>query len=136
VQVLKSFIAGFISTLIFHQGVLALLHAADISPRAAYVMTPTAPLQIPSVISLAFWGGVWGIALWYLIRGRKPASYWTMATVIGALGPTLVALLVVLPLKGMPVGGGWDPKLIVGGLILNGAWGIGVALLMRLMQRR
>ena len=28
-----------------------------------------------------------------------------------------------------------DPKIIVGALLLNGAWGLGVALLMRLLNR-
>jgi hypothetical protein len=44
-------------------------------------------------------------------------------------------LFLVFPLKDMPMAGGWDPKLIVGALILNGAWGVGMALLMRLMHR-
>jgi hypothetical protein len=39
-----------------------------------------------------------------------------------------------MPLKGMPIAGGWDPKLIVGALILNGAWGVGMALLLRAMR--
>ena len=30
---------------------------------------------------------------------------------------------------GLPVGGGWKPDLVVGALLLNGAWGAGVALL-------
>ncbi len=52
------------------------------------------------------------------------------------MAPTLVALLVVLPLKGMAVGGGWKPDIVVGALLLNGAWGIGVAALMRLFGAR
>ena len=52
------------------------------------------------------------------------------------VGAVAVALLVVFPLKGMPVAGGWDPKILVGALLLNGAWGIGVAVLMRLMGAR
>jgi hypothetical protein len=36
----------------------------------------------------------------------------------------------------MPVAGGFDPKILIGALILNGAWGFGVALLMRLMGQR
>jgi hypothetical protein len=44
-----------------------------------------------------------------------------------------VALFVVFPLKGMPMAGGWDPKVIVGALILNGAWGLGCALILRYM---
>ena len=61
---LKAFIAGFVSTLVFHQGVLWLLYAGGISPRAPWNMTPVPPLNIPAVISLAFWGGLWGIVLW------------------------------------------------------------------------
>ena len=37
---LKAFIAGFASTLIFHQGVLWLLYAGGFSPRAPWNMTP------------------------------------------------------------------------------------------------
>ena len=131
----KAFIAGFISTLVFHQGLLGLFFLAGISPRAPYSMLATAPLGVPSVFSLAFWGGVWGIALWWSIRGKAGSAYWLWAAIIGALGPTVVALVVVFPLKGPPLAGGWDPKLIVGALLLNGVWGLGVALLMRWISR-
>jgi hypothetical protein len=134
-EYIKAFVAGFISTLVFHQGVLAALYAAGISPKAPFAMAPTAPFQIPAVISLAFWGGLWGIALWLAIRGAPELRYWLLALVLGALGPSIVALFVVFPLKGMPMAGGWDPKIIIGALLLNGAWGLGVALLMRLMAR-
>jgi hypothetical protein len=129
---LKAFIAGFVSTLVFHQGVLCLLYTGGFSPRAPWNMTPVPPLHAPAVISLAFWGGVWGIVLWVLIGASGGGAYWIKALVIGALGPSLVAWFVVMPMKGMGLAGGWDPKIIVGALLLNGAWGLGVALLMRL----
>ena len=132
-EFLKAFSAGFVSTLTFHQGVLAVLYAAGFSPKPPFPMTATAPFRVPAVISLAFWGGLWGIALWLVIRGAPDLRYWTLAVALGALGPSLVALFLVLPLKGQPVAGSWDPKIIVGALILNGAWGLGVALLLRLM---
>jgi hypothetical protein len=90
---------------------------------------------VPAVMSLAFWGGVWGIAIWPLLRHAAGSAYWLRALLIGAVGPSAVALFVVFPLKGMGVAGGWDPKIIVGALILNGAWGLGVALLMSWMLR-
>lgn len=130
---LAAFIAGFISTLVFHQGVLAALHARGLWPKPAWPMTPTPPFRVPAVISLAFWGGLWGIALWLLVRGLTEAPYWSAAVAFGALAPSAVALLVVFPLKGMPLGGGWAPKVIVPVLVLNGAWGLGTALLLRLM---
>ena len=132
-EYLKAFIAGFVSTLVFHQAALAALYAAGLSPKAPYAMTATAPFQVPTVFSLAFWGGLWGVALWLVIWDMAAPGYWAFAVALGALGPSLVALFIVFPLKGLPVAGGWDPKVIVGALILNAAWGLGVALLMRLM---
>jgi hypothetical protein len=135
-QFLKSFLAGFLSTLIFHQGTLAILHAAGATARGAYAMDSTPPLGVPAVLSLAFWGGLWGILLGYVIgRANGMTSYWILALLFGALAPTAVAFFVVFPLKGQPVAGGWQPKILAGALLLNGAWGIGVALILRLFGR-
>jgi len=128
---LKSFIAGFLATLVFHQGLLAVLHAAGLLASPAWNMTPTEPLGVPAVISLAFWGGVWGIVLWLLIRRSRGAQRWLLALAIGAIGPTAVALLVVFPLKGIPV----SLAMVPFGLLLNGAWGLGTLLLIAGMRR-
>ena len=135
-EFVKAFSAGFVSTLVFHQGVLAALFAAGLSPKAPFSMTATAPFHVPAVISLALWGGLWGMVLWFAIRATSGLSYWALAVVLGALGPSIVALMIVFPLKGMPLAGGCDPTIIAGALLLNGAWGLGVALLMWLMVRR
>ena len=122
--------------IIHSRNIEALLHAAGASPRPAYVMTATPPLGVPQVLSLAFWGGVWGIALWLALRSVEVSwIYWVSALAFGALLPSAVALFVVLPLKGQPVAGGWNPSLIVGALLLNGAWGIGTALFLRAFGR-
>ena len=132
---IKAFLAGVLSTLVFHQGLLAILYAAGASPRAPYSMEPTKPFGIPAVLSLAFWGGVWGILLWLVIaRYLGSGLYWGLALIVGAIAPSLVALLVVQPMKGQPVAGGGNPKIIVGALLLNGAWGLGVAVLMRVLR--
>jgi hypothetical protein len=99
-------------------------------------MDSTPPLGVPAVLSLAFWGGVWGILLWFVIAGVQGSPrYWLLALLFGAIAPSLIALLVVFPLKGQPVGGGWKPAVVIGALLLNGAWGLGVAGFMRLFQR-
>jgi len=131
---LKAFVAGFVATLVFHQGLLAILHAMGASPRGGWETKPVPPFGVPFVLSVAFWGGVWGILAWLVIARYTGPAYWIAALVFGAILPSLVALLVVMPLKGMGVAGG-DPKNVVGALLLNGAWGLGVALLMRLMGR-
>lgn len=131
-QHLKAFGAGYISTLLFHQGVLTLLHTLNPEVPAAYNMSPVPPLGVPAVISLAFWGGLWGNVLWLLMRNTTGRGYWLRAILIGALGPSAVALFIVMPMKGMGVAMGWNPQIIIGALILNAAWGFGVGLLMRL----
>ena len=54
VQFVQAFIACFVSTLVFHQGVLALLYLAGAVPRAPYDLRAVLPLGLPAVISLAF----------------------------------------------------------------------------------
>jgi hypothetical protein len=130
-RIVFSFIAGFLATLIFHQLALALLWWAGVAPFAPFSMASTQPLGIPAVISLAFWGGVWGI-LFGLIDNRFPSGggYWVTAFFFGAILPTLVALLIVSPLKGQPIGGGWRPSLLLTAFLINGAWGIGTGLIL------
>jgi len=122
---LVAFIAGFLATLIFHQGAVAALYGAGAIPVAPYPLAPTWPLGVPQVISLAFWGGVWGLVLWPVIRNARGLKYWGLCVLVGALGPTVVAMLAVFPLKGIPV----DAVKVVGGLILNGIWGLGTGIL-------
>lgn len=127
----SAFIAGFLATLVFHQGLLGLLYLGDVVPFAPFNMAPVPPFGFPSVLSTAFFGGLWGLPLWWLIRERSGIGYWLPAIVVGAIGPTLVAMLVVFPLKDIAV----TAQAWVGGLILNGAWGLGVAVFMRLFGR-
>ena len=117
---LKAFLAGFFSTLVFHQGLLAILHAAGASPRAAYSMEPHGAVRSPRG-SLA---RVLGRSLGNRAVARHPrhqgsALYWLLALIVGAIAPSLVALFVVLPLKGQPAAGGGNPTLIVGALLLE-----------------
>jgi hypothetical protein len=128
-KMLFGFIAGFLATLTFHQIVLALMWGMDFAPYKPFALTPTHPFGVPAVFSLAFWGGVWGI-LFALIQGGFPRSigYWVMAFVFGGVGASLVALVIVLPLKGQPMGGGWHLPGLLRAFIINGAWGIGTGL--------
>ena len=45
-EYLKVFLAGFVSTLVFHQGALAALHTAGLWPKPAFAMAPTAPFRL------------------------------------------------------------------------------------------
>ena len=132
-RILLSFVAGFLATLIFHQLALWVLHAAGVASRGPFNMQPVPPFGVPSVVSLAFWGGVWGIVMIPAIARATGAGYWIAAILFGAILPTLVAAFVVAPLKGMKLPA--TPANVATGLIVNGAWGLGTALIYRLMAR-
>jgi uncharacterized membrane protein len=134
-RALLGFVAGFIATLVFHQIVLQLLHVAGIAPNAAWPMKPVPPFGVPAVISLAFWGGVWGAILIPIIDRRRGAAYYVAAIILGAILPTLVAWFLVAPLKHQPIASGWDPKRMMIGPIVNAVWGFGTALLYRGLER-
>jgi hypothetical protein len=92
------------------------------------------PFGVPQFISLAFWGGIWGIifVLAEPIFARGPAEYWIGAIIFGAIFPTFVAWFVVFPLKGLPAGRGFHLPGIFVGPIVNGLWGLGTAIFLRL----
>lgn len=114
---LVAFAAGFISVILFHQGTLALLNQINLTQFPPYSTDSTQPFGIAAIWSMAFWGGLWGIVLAVLLRLHKKGVYWLTALFFGAFAPTTVFLFVVLPLKGMPVAGGWQLSLIATGLL-------------------
>ena len=131
------FVAGFFGTLIFHQLALWVLWEAGVAPFGPFPMAATKPFGVPAVFSLAFFGGLWGI-LFALIERRFPANagYWATAFLFGAIFPSAVALIIVLPLKGKPMGGGWHLPLLVTAFLINGAWGIGTGIFLKLFSGR
>jgi hypothetical protein len=131
-RLLIAFFSGLLSVLLFHQGALTILHAVGFTSATPFPTNPTNTVGLPQVWSLAFWGGVWGVVFALIDRWFPGgAGYWLTAIAFGAIGPSLVAWLVVLPLKGMPAGGGWGLSGLAFGLMVNGAWGLGTALILR-----
>ncbi len=130
------FVAGFLATLIFHQLTLAVLWNLGVAPFSPFSMAATRPFGVPAVFSLAFWGGVWGV-LFAVVQSRFPrrAGYWVAAFLFGAVLPSLVALCFVMPLKGRPIGGGWQPGLLLTAFLINGAWGVGTGLILGALTR-
>jgi hypothetical protein len=136
-RLLIAFVAGFLSVLLFHQLALLLFHSIGFAPAklTAYAMKATQPFGIPRVWSLALWGGVWGVVLVLFVSFfRHGMGIWGTALLFGAIAPSLVNWFIAMPLRGEPVGGGWQPNGIVVSLLLNGIWGLGTILLYRLIS--
>ncbi|QNT68743.1 hypothetical protein HQ394_04365 [Defluviicoccus vanus] len=126
------FAAGFVSTLVFHQPVLAVLHGLGLTNRTAFRFVLVPPLGLPDILSLAFWGGLWGSALAVAQHrlGRCRGDFGS-ALLLGAIVPSLGTWFVSAPLHGYGLGGGWYGAEMLTSLLVNAAWGLGTALLLR-----
>jgi hypothetical protein len=130
-----AFIAGALAVPVFHQIVLLLLYLSGIVPFAPFSFAPTKPFGVPDLLSLSFWGGVWGVVFQLTLpRWFSGTAYWIAAIVAGGVALTLVFMFVVWPLKfgGLPPG---MVGLFIIGFILNAAWGLGWALFLALFRR-
>ena len=134
-RILLGFVAAFFATLIFHQIGVELCHLIGLTPNTPYNFKGVPPLGVPAVISLAFWGGVWGIVFVWVEPwlARSPGGYWVGAIIFGAIFPTVFSWLIVAPLKGLPLGYGFHFPAIFVGPIVNGLWGLGTGLFLHLL---
>ncbi|MGK7865832.1 hypothetical protein [Falsiroseomonas sp. E2-1-a20] len=141
--ILLGFICGALAVVVFHQGTLYVLYhqfpliktltgAADAfrPGSAGFSIRPVPPLGVPQIVSMMFWGGLWGIVLAALIRwGRMPDLL--TGFVLGAVVCTVVGFTVVAQLRGAPMWAGGNSFVWIRAVLLNGAFGWGAAFLMR-----
>lgn len=123
---IAGFVAAFLATLVFHQIGLELCHLAGLTASEWYNFKIN-PWGAPRVISLAFWGGVWGFVYVLVERSfaRWPGGYWGGAIIFGAIVPTAFSWFVISQIRGQPLGYGFHfPGLLVGPIV-DGLWGLG-----------
>ena len=133
--VVIGFVAGAIGVLVFHQGVILVMYLLGLLPSGPYSMRATMPFGVPQVLSSAFWGGLWGIALVWLMSTVRTADRLWVALLFGGVLPTLVGILVVTPLKGGDPATRLQFAMLLRGFIINGAWGLGAGLAYRAARR-
>ena len=130
-RLLLGFIAGFLSHLIFQGAFGSALYAARLLPTLPWSLAPVPPLGVPMSLSLAFWAGLWGV-LYAVIEPRLTARFgWWVGGLIFGVAPLLVYWFVVLPLKGLGVGGGFAPATAAIHIAFHLIFGIGVAIIFR-----
>jgi hypothetical protein len=128
------FSAGAIAALLFHQGLAEVFDITGIGRNIAFRLAPTWPFGIPVLVSLTFWGAMYGVVLALLIpRLRRPL--WQVGVAMGLIAG-LVTLFAVLPLKGFPMAHGWALWPIARTLILTTAWGLATGLILPMLQPR
>jgi len=131
-RLVVGFVAGFLSVLTFQSALIAILYAAGAIPFAPWRMTPVPPFGVPQSLSAAFWGGLWGVAYALLEPGltARLGRWWAGGLAFGAL-PLLALWFVALPLKGLPVGGGFAPSGVLVAVVLHVVFGLGTAAIFR-----
>jgi hypothetical protein len=132
-RALLGFVAAVLSVLIFHQGMWALLYAAGMMPRGPYPMVPVPPFGVPLIASLCFWGGLYGLVFGLVLPRLPRAPMWLLGLGLGIVA-ALVGWFVVAPLKGQPVASGFVPMRMLISILINGAWGIGVGVILPLLM--
>ena len=131
------FVAGFLGVPLGHQIMLTALYAVGFTAYAPWNFAPVPPLGVPTLVSQSFWGGVWGIVLG-LVEPRLPRApwaYWLCVALFGGIALTLVFVVAVLPVKGMPPT--VDPPAVglTMGVLVNAAWGVVTAFLLNRFDR-
>jgi hypothetical protein len=133
-RALLGFVAGVLATLTFHQGMWEVLHVLalpGIGMPKPFPMEPMPPFDVPRIASLCFWAGLYGLAFALLLpRMRWPL--WLCGLLLG-FAAALVGLFIVAPLKGGAVAAGWRWQSWFISLLINGFWGVGVALILWLI---
>ena len=126
------FLAGFLSHLVFQGAFGAALYAANLLPALPWSLMPVPPLGVPRSLSLAFWAGLWGLA-YALLERRLTAlhAWWSGGLLFGLALPLVAYWFIVLPLKGLGIGGGFHLARVPIEIGFHAVFGIGTAVIFR-----
>lgn len=134
-RALLGFVAAVMSVLVFHQGVWAVLYAAGTMPVAPYPLRAVPPFGVPLIVSLCFWAGLYGLVFGLVLPRLPRLPLWLLGLGLGLLA-ACVGWFVVAPLKGQPIAGGFAPARMLISVLINGAWGVGIGLILPLLTGR
>jgi hypothetical protein len=133
------FVAGAISVLVFHQGMVLILHLMKQVPNFPW-NTATfrgGPFPIPVIVNQMFWGGLWGVGF-AAFAGLIPVAHNVLRGVVyGLLGPALLGNGILVPLfKGGAFLWGFQPPRILISALIASAFGAGMAVIYRFLTNR
>jgi hypothetical protein len=136
-RLLIAFAAGALAVLVFHQGMVLALHLMKVLPNSPWSMRPIAPFGVPAIVNSMFWGGLWGVG--YAVFGPRIPLRNDIARggAYGLLGPWLLGNGLLVPLiKGGPLLFGFQPQRMIIGALIGLAFGLGLAVFLRVLKGR
>ena len=127
-------VAGALSILMFHQTTLEVCFWLGLAPHAAFRVAQVPPFYVPLMVSITFWGAVYG-ALFAAVSPWVKAPLWIKG--IGAgLCAMLLAWFMFLPLTGHQAAFAWKIGPMLRSFIAYQMWGIGLVLVLPLLRPR
>jgi hypothetical protein len=127
-------VAGAISVLIFHQTTLQIFFWLGLAPQAAFRVGHVPPFNMPMVLSITFWGAVYG-GVFGLLMPRMRGPIWLNGLFLG-LCAMLISWFVFLPLNGKPMAFAWHAWPMLRSCVAYGVWGLGVGMFLPMMHPR
>ena len=127
-------VAGALSVLIFHQTTLQLFFWLGWAPQAAFRIAQVPPFNAPLVVSITFWGTVYG-GLFGLMTPRARGPLWAKGMVAGICA-MILGWFVFLPLMGHPAAFGWHAWPMLRSCTAYQMWGLGLSLILPLLHPR
>jgi hypothetical protein len=127
-------VAGAIAMLMFHQVTLQVFFWCGLTPQAAFRIAHVPPFNIPMVVSITFWGAVYGGVFGWFVP-RMPGSLAIRGLLAGVFA-TLMGWFVVRPIAGYDIAFGWAYWPMLRSAAANLMWGVGVALILPLLNPR
>lgn len=128
------FAAGALAVLVFHQVMVLALHLAGLIPTFPWSLRSVGPLGVPAIVNSMFWGGIWGVVFAGIGSMIPLHSDLARGAAFGLLGPWFLGNGLLVPLiKGGPLLFGFAPQRMFIGALIGLSFGIGLAVLMRLL---
>ena len=132
--VIVGFVAGALSVLVFHQLGFWLSNELGYTRAALYNMRGVPPWGVPTIVSSAFWGGLWGIVAAFLVPRLPGALGGVLGWILfAAVIVAIVNWTVVLPIKSGRFNMPGLPIIVVLPLVY-GLWGFGMWLIAGAMR--
>ena len=127
-------VAGALAMLLFHQTTLQVLFWCGLTPQAAFRIAHVLPFNVPMIVSLAFWGAIYGGLFGWLVP-RMPSKLAVRGLMAGVFA-LLMSWFIVRPLAGHPIAFGWEHAAMLRSMVANLMWGFGIALIQPVLSPR